>query len=55
MLSLNLPEKVRKVSCCMLMSEAIKGLRDKFLKWMGAFDSKCLRVDLGKTKVMVCW
>ena len=36
-----------------LMSEAIKGLMDKFLKWNDAFERKGLRVNLGKTKVMV--
>ena len=34
-----------------LMSETIKGLRNKFLKWE-AFESKGLKVNLGKTKVM---
>ena len=36
-----------------LMSETIKGLRNKFLKWKEAFESKSLKVKLGKTKVMV--
>ena len=36
-----------------LMSETIEGLRDKFLKWKEAFESKGLKVNLGKTKVMV--
>ena len=36
-----------------LMSGTIVGLRNKFLKWMGAFKSKGLKVNLGKTKVMV--
>ena len=35
------------------MSEAIKLLGDKFLKWKEAFESKCLKVNLGKAKVMV--
>ena len=35
------------------MSETIKGLRNKFIKWKEAFDSKRLKVNLGKTKVMV--
>ena len=42
MLSLNFPE-----------SETIKGLRNKFLKWKEAFESKGLYVNLGETKVMV--
>ena len=37
-----------------LMSETIEGLRNKFLKWNEAFESKGLKVDFGKTKVMVC-
>ena len=36
-----------------LMSETIDGLRDKFLKWKETFESKGLKVNLGKTKVMV--
>ena len=35
------------------MSETIKGLRNKFLKWKEAFESKGLKINLGKTKVMV--
>ena len=34
-----------------LMSETIEGLRNKFLKWKEAFESKCFKVNLGKTKV----
>ena len=37
-----------------LMSETIKGLRNKLLKWKEAFESKGLKVILFKTKVMVC-
>ena len=36
-----------------LMSETIDGLRDKFLKWKEALESKGLKVSHGKTKVMV--
>ena len=36
-----------------LMSETIEGLRDKYLKWKEAFVSMGLKVNLGKTKVMV--
>ena len=36
-----------------LMSETIEGLRNKFLKWKGTFESKGSKVNLGKTKVMV--
>ena len=36
-----------------LMSEIIKGLRNKFLKWKEAFESKGLKVNLRKTKVMI--
>ena len=37
----------------LLMSETIEGLRDNFLKWKEALKSKGLKVNLGKTKVMV--
>ena len=36
-----------------LMSEALKGLRNKFLKWKEAFENKSLKVNLGNTRVMV--
>ena len=36
-----------------LMTETIERLWDKFFKWKEAFESKCLKVNLGKTKVMV--
>ena len=36
-----------------LMSETIEGLRNKFIKWKKAFESNGLKVNLGKTKVMV--
>ena len=36
-----------------LVSETIEGLRNKFLKWKEAFESKGLKVNLEKTKVMV--
>ena len=36
-----------------LMSEMIEGLRKKFWKWKEAFESKELKVNLGKTKVIV--
>ena len=35
------------------MSETIEGLRDKFLKCSEAFESKGLKVNLWKTKLMV--
>ena len=35
------------------MSETIEGLRERFLTWKEAFESKGLKVYLGKTKVMV--
>ena len=35
------------------MSETIEGLRDKFLKWKDTFESKGLKVNHGKTEVMV--
>ena len=36
-----------------LISETIKGIMDRFLIWMEAFDSKGLKDNLRKTKVMV--
>ena len=36
-----------------LMSESMEGLREKFWKWREAFESKGLKVNLGKTKVVV--
>ena len=36
-----------------LMSETNKELMNKFLIWKDVFDSKGLKVNLGKTKVMV--
>ena len=36
-----------------LVSETIDGLWSKFLEWKEAFESKGLKVNLGKTKVMV--
>ena len=36
------------------MIETIKGLRDMFFKWKEDFESKCSKVNLGKTKVIVC-
>ena len=36
-----------------LTSETIKGLREKFWKWKEAFESKGLKVNLGKAKVVV--
>ena len=36
------------------MSETLKGLINKFSKWKEAIESNGLKVNLGKTKVMVC-
>ena len=36
-----------------LMSETMEGLREKFWNWKEAFESKGLKVNLGKTKVVV--
>ena len=53
MLSLNLPEcalsELLYVDDLDLMSETIEGLRDKSLKWKEAFESKGLKINLGKT------
>ena len=37
-----------------LMSETIEGLRNKFMKCKEAFESKLYKVNLWKTKVIVC-
>ena len=37
-----------------MMSGTTEGLRNKFLQWKEAFESKCLTVNLGKSRVMVC-
>ena len=36
-----------------LMSETIEGIKNKFIKWKESFESKDLKVELWKTKVMV--
>ena len=36
-----------------LMSETIGGLRNKFFEWMEAFESKDLKINFGKMKVIV--
>ena len=36
-----------------LMSKTMNGLRNKFLKWQEALESKGLKANLGKTEVMV--
>ena len=38
----------------LLMSETIEGYRKKSLKWKESFESKGLKVNLGKIKVIVC-
>ena len=41
------------MSYLVLMSETIKKLSNKFLKWKEALESKGLKVNHGKTKIMV--
>ena len=36
-----------------LTSEAVEGLREKFWKWKEAFENKGMKVNLGKTKMVV--
>ena len=36
-----------------LTSETMEGLREKFWKWKETFQNKGLKVNLGKTKVVV--
>ena len=56
-MSLNLPEgalnELLYADDLVQMSETIKGLRNRFLKWKKAFENKGLKVNLGKTTVMV--
>ena len=37
-----------------LMSEMMEGMKERFLKWRSALESKGLKMNLEKTKVMVC-
>ena len=37
------------------MSEKMEGLKERFLKWRSLLESKELKANLEKTKVMVCW
>ena len=37
-----------------LISETMEGLKERLLKWRSAMESKGLKVNLKKTKVMVC-
>ena len=36
-----------------LMLETVEGLRDKFLRWKEAFESKCFKVNLEKIVVLI--
>ena len=38
-----------------LTKEMMEGLREKFWKWKEAFESKGMKVNLRKTKVVVSW
>ena len=53
MLSLDLPEgalsELLYADDLVMMSETIEGLRDMFINWKEAFESKGLTVNLGKT------
>ena len=53
MLSPNLLSDLQHADDLVLMTETIEGLRNKFIKWKEAFESKSLKVNLGKTKVML--
>ena len=37
-----------------LMSEMMEGLKERFLKWRSTLESKRLKINLEKMKVMVC-
>ena len=57
MLSWNLPEgalsELLCVDCLVLMSETFQGLRNRSLQWKEAFEGKGLKVNVGRTKVIV--
>ena len=48
-----LMNEILYVDDLVLMSASIGNLKEKFLKWKGAFESKRLKMNLKKTKVMV--
>ena len=48
-----LMNKILYADDLVLMSKSIENLKEKFLKWKDAFESKGLKVNLKKTKVMV--
>ena len=37
----------------MLMSESLEDLRERFHRWRSALENKGLKVNVGKTKMMV--
>ena len=45
---------VLHVDDLVLKSETMEDLKKRFLKWRSALESKGLKVNLKKTKVMVC-
>ena len=47
------PSELLYADDLVMMSETIEGLRNKFLKWKEAFESKGFKVNLGKPKVVV--
>ena len=53
MLSLNLPAELLYADDLVPMSDSIKGLGNKFFKYKVAFMSKGLKVNLGKTNLVV--
>ena len=48
------PSELPYADDLVLMSETIERLRNKFLKWKEAFESKGLKANHGKTELMVC-
>ena len=49
-----LMKKVLHADNLVLMSEMMEGLKERFLKWRSTLKSKGLKVNLEKTKMMVC-
>ena len=47
------PSELLHADDLVMMSETIEGLRNTSLKWKEVFESKGLKVNLGKTNVMV--
>ena len=50
----SLVEEILYADNLALMSEMMEGLEERFLQWRSALESKGLKVNFEKTKLMVC-